>query len=165
VCGVRAQVLLHEGRRLGVSLQVQERPGNLITPQRRVGFRSRLADECEAVRVPTPINLRNADPPLRVDIEGIEGQGVPELGDGLVQKADVQVDDPEVMMRLAEVRVQHKRPSVFLNRFLMPETGGYIPQEKRPRPMGEGVRSEEHTSELQSRGHLVCRLLLEKKKK
>src|SRR5690625_6907326 len=31
---------------------------------------------------------------------------------------------------------------------------------KRP----ESLRSEEHTSELQSRGHLVCRLLLEKKK-
>src|SRR6266498_3147579 len=30
---------------------------------------------------------------------------------------------------------------------------------------GLGVRSEEHTSELQSRPHLVCRLLLEKKKK
>src|SRR5690625_6741036 len=30
---------------------------------------------------------------------------------------------------------------------------------------GDGEdRSEEHTSELQSRGHLVCRLLLEKKK-
>src|SRR2546422_8387006 len=29
----------------------------------------------------------------------------------------------------------------------------------------EIVRSEEHTSELQSRLHLVCRLLLEKKKK
>src|SRR6266508_6710628 len=28
-----------------------------------------------------------------------------------------------------------------------------------------GPRSEEHTSELQSRGQLVCRLLLEKKKK
>src|SRR5690625_5615096 len=28
-----------------------------------------------------------------------------------------------------------------------------------------GMRSEEHTSELQSRGHLVCRLLLEKKNK
>src|SRR2546422_6542135 len=28
-----------------------------------------------------------------------------------------------------------------------------------------GLRSEEHTSELQSRLHLVCRLLLEKKKK
>src|SRR5690625_7091666 len=30
---------------------------------------------------------------------------------------------------------------------------------------GEDERSEEHTSELQSRGHLVCRLLLEKKKR
>src|SRR5437868_12557398 len=30
--------------------------------------------------------------------------------------------------------------------------------------VGEGVRSEEHTSELQSRFDLVCRLLLEKKK-
>src|SRR2546422_8388626 len=30
---------------------------------------------------------------------------------------------------------------------------------------GDVVRSEEHTSELQSRLHLVCRLLLEKKKK
>src|SRR5690625_5994366 len=27
----------------------------------------------------------------------------------------------------------------------------------------DGERSEEHTSELQSRGHLVCRLLLEKR--
>src|SRR5439155_24053158 len=33
-------------------------------------------------------------------------------------------------------------------------------RERRHRP-----RSEEHTSELQSRGHLVCRLLLEKKKR
>src|SRR5687768_17691084 len=31
--------------------------------------------------------------------------------------------------------------------------------------VGEIYRSEEHTSELQSRLHLVCRLLLEKKKK
>src|SRR3712207_7492456 len=32
-------------------------------------------------------------------------------------------------------------------------------------PVGESRRSEEHTSELQSRQYLVCRLLLEKKKK
>src|SRR5436305_4032594 len=31
--------------------------------------------------------------------------------------------------------------------------------------LGVSSRSEEHTSELQSRPHLVCRLLLEKKKK
>src|SRR5690625_6904354 len=51
---------------------------------------------------------------------------------------------------------------------------------RRVDPVGDGVcadpgdlqgqggvadRSEEHTSELQSRGHLVCRLLLEKKKR
>src|SRR3989442_11784882 len=33
------------------------------------------------------------------------------------------------------------------------------------RASGLSHRSEEHTSELQSRPHLVCRLLLEKKKK
>src|SRR3989442_2291270 len=33
------------------------------------------------------------------------------------------------------------------------------------RHLPDGDRSEEHTSELQSRPHLVCRLLLEKKKK
>src|SRR5437870_13189442 len=53
--------------------------------------------------------------------------------------------------------------------------GGDVPPgARRPRPapraaacrLGvQGRRSEEHTSELQSRGHLVCRLLLEKKKK
>src|SRR5690554_7653702 len=32
-------------------------------------------------------------------------------------------------------------------------------------PSRRSTRSEEHTSELQSRPHLVCRLLLEKKKK
>src|SRR5947208_14958513 len=32
-------------------------------------------------------------------------------------------------------------------------------------PAAIGTRSEEHTSELQSPDHLVCRLLLEKKKK
>src|SRR2546429_9949056 len=34
----------------------------------------------------------------------------------------------------------------------------------QPDPPGNLLRSEEHTSELQSRLHLVCRLLLEKKK-
>src|SRR3712207_8958597 len=37
--------------------------------------------------------------------------------------------------------------------------------EKIDKKMREEIRSEEHTSELQSRQYLVCRLLLEKKKK
>src|SRR5258708_15973479 len=36
--------------------------------------------------------------------------------------------------------------------------------EQKPRCTGSAARSEEHTSELQSPDHLVCRLLLEKKK-
>src|SRR2546422_7185991 len=41
---------------------------------------------------------------------------------------------------------------------------GRRPPAEACRPQSPG-RSEEHTSELQSRLHLVCRLLLEKKKK
>src|SRR5690625_6557774 len=37
------------------------------------------------------------------------------------------------------------------------------PRRFLPTPSPSTSRSEEHTSELQSRGHLVCRLLLEKK--
>src|SRR5205809_1833600 len=40
-----------------------------------------------------------------------------------------------------------------------------LPQDHRRRGPPQAPRSEEHTSELQSRLHLVCRLLLEKKKK
>src|SRR2546422_8312259 len=47
--------------------------------------------------------------------------------------------------------------------------GGERPRPHRVRQLGrplqQATRSEEHTSELQSRLHLVCRLLLEKKKK
>src|SRR3712207_7888982 len=39
-----------------------------------------------------------------------------------------------------------------------------ILREHAARLVGERQRSEEHTSELQSRQYLVCRLLLEKKK-
>src|SRR5205814_10490584 len=42
--------------------------------------------------------------------------------------------------------------------------GGH-PNYRASFPSTDGSRSEEHTSELQSLRHLVCRLLLEKKKK
>src|SRR3989475_5695358 len=42
---------------------------------------------------------------------------------------------------------------------------GYARQDRRPRSARVAIRSEEHTSELQSQSNLVCRLLLEKKKK
>src|SRR2546422_6872277 len=71
----------------------------------------------------------------------------------------------------AELRL---RPRVDNQRALLlePEHGIRIECGKRPQfgkrrgagAIDLGVRSEEHTSELQSRLHLVCRLLLEKKK-
>src|SRR5690625_6454415 len=46
---------------------------------------------------------------------------------------------------------------------IRPGQVSYSPMERHR--LNSGVtRSEEHTSELQSRGHLVCRLLIEKKK-
>src|SRR3712207_8743361 len=41
---------------------------------------------------------------------------------------------------------------------------GYVRPTEREDRMTPATRSEEHTSELQSRQYLVCRLLLEKKK-
>src|SRR2546422_7803616 len=71
--------------------------------------------------------------------------------------------------------------TLFRSRHVGRELEGHVegPRERRERstrtrhvdePLAEdrrhdGSRSEEHTSELQSRLHLVCRLLLEKKKK
>src|SRR5690554_7250173 len=65
---------------------------------------------------------------------------------------------------------------VILHFFLYPSSNGYnsyydkdegsIGGLKNPPKVDKGLlylRSEEHTSELQSRPHLVCRLLLEKK--
>src|SRR2546425_8976122 len=43
--------------------------------------------------------------------------------------------------------------------------GLFDPGRKKPLPLLPRTRSEEHTSELQSLAYLVCRLLLEKKKK
>src|SRR5690625_5837268 len=48
---------------------------------------------------------------------------------------------------------------------LIPGEGIYAALVHYQNQQYKGMRSEEHTSELQSRGHLVCRLLLEKKKK
>src|SRR5690625_5442826 len=69
----------------------------------------------------------------------------------------------------------HKDSAIMRCRFLKigpdavtkPFCLAYIEQAPRfiPELINPRGRSEEHTSELQSRGHLVCRLLLEKKNK
>src|SRR5439155_20306714 len=68
--------------------------------------------------------------------------------------------DRRAIDRTDVVQAPHHRVALRLDDA---ETGGL----QQPREFRNRVRdrSEEHTSELQSRGHLVCRLLLEKKKK
>src|SRR2546425_8848618 len=59
-------------------------------------------------------------------------------------------------------------PRAALCRPLPPSAALFVPQRLhriQSRRLVGGIRSEEHTSELQSLAYLVCRLLLEKKKK
>src|SRR5438874_7704445 len=66
-----------------------------------------------------------------------------------------------VIVLVARVHVRALRQEKLHNSVLTLPAG---PQKRRPAVVGPRVRSEEHTSELQSRRDLVCRLLLEKKK-
>src|SRR2546425_6772572 len=66
-----------------------------------------------------------------------KAQGIPSRADRAVEHVAI-VRDPVVALHRGQMRREPRR--------------------------GFGVRSEEHTSELQSLAYLVCRLLLEKKK-
>src|SRR3989442_11345598 len=70
---------------------------------------------------------------------------------------------PEYRMRVTAIETSGKAQfnEEQLVRVQAPATGRVVEVLARTRTS----RSEEHTSELQSRPHLVCRLLLEKKKK
>src|SRR5690625_2184330 len=71
---------------------------------------------------------------------------------------EVRYVSQELHGRLSSI---HNDPSHEISKFLEFLSNEY-PDTKTALEHRE--RSEEHTSELQSRGHLICRLLLEKKK-
>src|SRR3712207_6477880 len=80
-------------------------------------------------------------------------------GAGLVGVADVAVADAETRFGFSEVRLGIAPASI--SPFVVRKIG---PSHARSLFVTGERRSEEHTSELQSRQYLVCRLLLEKKK-
>src|SRR5439155_22717464 len=85
--------------------------------------------------------------------------------DALRRRGRVQLPEDEAGGRSPAGRGAHRseraavRPALAVEPAGLPRAARLADRDSR-RP-----RSEEHTSELQSRGHLVCRLLLEKKKK
>src|SRR5690625_6712542 len=84
----------------------------------------------------------------------VAGLVLPAAADPVPRTADQEVVARQVVFRTTEGSACDGEQSVF------------VPvSEPDVDVMVDESRSEEHTSELQSRGHLVCRLLLEKKKK
>src|SRR2546421_5989898 len=75
------------------------------------------------------------------------------------------------LVRLEKVRVpEHGRVESIVKHRIRARAGEFgepvrLGGERGFEILPAGLRSEEHTSELQSRSDLVCRLLLEKKKK
>src|SRR2546427_7537526 len=68
--------------------------------------------------------------------------------------------EPRLQPRYAEVVLPIPVPRTYTYQIPAELAGGVVPGARVVVP-----RSEEHTSELQSQSNLVCRLLLEKKKK
>src|SRR5690554_7246526 len=66
--------------------------------------------------------------------------------------------------KVAKANLDRIRDQIKYNKKLREDFGELL-SEKDKANIQDNNRSEEHTSELQSRPHLVCRLLLEKKKK
>src|SRR5207244_11803953 len=76
------------------------------------------------------------------------------------RSSDLCLDEGSLRARVGERR---DRLALHLNHDFESNPHAIRAGEHRQRP--REIRSEEHTSELQSPDHLVCRLLLEKKKK
>src|SRR3546814_10218394 len=96
------------------------------------------------------------------------------LGDGIVLRLVIYVVLTAIaigyVVRYAtRVKADHARTLVGFSREdedLLTQEGADVPEltSRRRGVLWLTARSEEHTSELQSLKHLVCRLLLEKKK-
>src|SRR5438309_7013156 len=97
-----------------------------------------VVSELRARGVFTPVLLLTARDELEARVQGLEGGA----DDYLTKPFDL----PELLARVHALirRAELRHKDATLN-------------------VGDIVRSEEHTSELQSQFHLVCRLLLEKK--
>src|SRR3989442_11969080 len=120
-----------------------------------------MADETRQSLVPVDIEVEMRKSYLDYAMSVIVARALPDVRDGLkpVQR--------RILVAMNDLGLASNRGFRKCAKVCGDTSGNYHPH-------GEAViypalvrlaRSEEHTSELQSRPHLVCRLLLEKKKK
>src|SRR5690625_1121507 len=85
----------------------------------------------------------------------------------LIPHARNTVISVSVRILIAKISSEGKERNRFKVRAVILDAVAFVGVLRTPhhncRRLSDWKRSEEHTSELQSRGHLVCRLLLEKK--
>src|SRR5690625_6886976 len=95
-----------------------------------------------------PLANRSDFTPCRVVMQAFRSMGYNklELNNAMMKKINVLSSLLLILLLIAPV---------IANAQAATQTLSFSPE--------SSIRSEEHTSELQSRGHLVCRLLLEKK--
>src|SRR5256884_1392417 len=120
-----------------------------------------VGDVCEGA----PVRARRAGIRDRRSAPGFSSRGHARAMDGIAPNGQLNAADAFLQNALYQSKVGFFH-FALLERF--PELGvcGVVlgDQDDSRSLFIETMRSEEHTSELQSRLHLVCRLLLEKKK-
>src|SRR5690625_1885548 len=92
---------------------------------------------------------------VRIDDDGVPHIKAENLKDLYTAQGYIQAQN-----RLFQMELSRRQASGTLSELIGEAS---VATDKYFRTLGLRRRSEEHTSELQSRGHLVCRLLLEKK--
>src|SRR2546422_8600749 len=133
------------GRGISVSLHSNERPERDAVPEPQIDVRA-VAEVGGEVATQRQVTIE-----IRAEIARVEAHGRP----------------PPVHAQLQTVVARQVDLGDFLEKVGMRllQEGDQRHAALHLRTPALAIRSEEHTSELQSRLHLVCRLLLEKKKK
>src|SRR5437660_46135 len=98
---------------------------------------------------------------IRPQLARLPGVATVGVAGGKTREFHIKIDPDRLVAH--NVSVQQVVDAVHNSNIIV--SPGLIEENQRPAGLKRCGRSEEHTSELQSRGHLVCRLLLEKKKK
>src|SRR5690554_32473 len=123
-----------------------------------------VVSEVDKHEAQNAVDQANRELATRFDFRGVQaGFELKDLIVTMTAEHEFQIDQMKPMLTAAMIKRNIKTSCLEYSK-----VQGSGKQVKVTATMRQGIdkelRSEEHTSELQSRPHLVCRLLLEKKK-